>query len=71
MSEPKKYTKEEILAWAQAIYDRRGPPPYYPHPDGTDCKEELELLTDFMYYWMPYVKRDAQKSSSSSSSSSS
>lgn len=70
MIEQKKYTKEEVLAWAQAIYDLRGVPPYTVlqiHPQADDRQDserqkacyqaEVALLTDFMAFWMPYVKK--------------
>ena len=70
MSEAKRYTKEEVKAWAQAIYDLRGAPPYtvlqiHPQADEradsekqrTCYQAEVALITDFMCFWMPHMKK--------------
>lgn len=63
-------THDEVRAWAQAIYDYRGPPPYSPTlPPGPPFAEgevlcraaEAALLSDFVEAWLPELKRSGRK----------
>lgn len=62
-------THDEVKAWAQAIYDLRGRPPYtvlqiHPQAASDDTAQqqaayqaEVELLSDFVQAWLPELRR--------------
>lgn len=69
---------DEVLAQAQAIYDRYGAPPYTKDNERTEvnysgdvavmvrpfanlAEPELAVLSDFVYYWLPYIDRSKKE----------
>lgn len=64
-------TREEVIARAQRILDERGKPPYTPktfgsefqewYPDGFLSEDECAILSEFVYFWLPYLVEKEKK----------
>lgn len=60
-----KMTWDEVVARAQRILDARGAPPYTPAtfdsyvPNNLDkvLEDEAAVISEFVYYWLPYLRR--------------
>lgn len=47
---------KDVVAEAQAIYDRYGEPPYENHPS-FELPQVAAVIGDFIAHWLPYLKR--------------